>query len=165
MHDAIKIIWLPERVDLPWLHLEEVILLAWGPHRTASLHGLLLSYICKQLLCYHKNTNTNRFFTKHCIHKANFKWLSLKRYGILRLFIKIEQCSSDMFLNINLGQVWYTAMSCDLTPVRLSCGAEECVAGKDTWGDFTVIKSLIHTHTGPDTSVNLKTHTHKCPCL
>lgn len=30
MHDAVKVIGLPERVDLPRFHLEEVILLAWG---------------------------------------------------------------------------------------------------------------------------------------
>lgn len=44
----------------------------------------------------------------------------------------LEQFGSDMFLNINWGQVWYTAMSFDLTPVGLSCGAEECGGGKET---------------------------------
>lgn len=65
-----------------------------------------------------------------------------------------------MFLNKNLGQVWCTAMSFDLTPVRLLCGAEECVGGEETPGDFTVIKSLIHTHTRLDMSVKLEKVTH-----
>jgi len=29
MHDAVKIIWLTKRVDIPWFHLNEVILLTW----------------------------------------------------------------------------------------------------------------------------------------
>lgn len=51
-------------------------------------------------------------------------------------------------------------MSFDLTPVRLLCGAEECVGGEETRGDFTVIKSLIHTRTRLDMSVKLKKKTH-----
>lgn len=59
-----------------------------------------------------------------------------------------------------MGQVSYAGMSFDLTPVRLwiSDGAEECVGGKLT-GDFTVIKSLIHTHVEPHMSVNLRLYT------
>lgn len=49
VHDAIKIIWLPKRVDLPWLHLQKVILLAWEPcneqiehtHKNTHMHTLL----------------------------------------------------------------------------------------------------------------------------
>lgn len=30
VHDAVKVIGLPQRVHLPRLHFEEVVLLAWG---------------------------------------------------------------------------------------------------------------------------------------
>lgn len=93
VHDAIKIIWLPKRVDLPWLHLEKVILLAWGPHMVTYK----FTYICphatdsiisfiihlqteyNHLVCYHNHSNSHRLFTIYTKHG----------YGILRAFIKI----------------------------------------------------------------------------
>lgn len=47
MHDAVKVVRLPQRVDLPRLHLEEVILLAWGTKtRVYDPYELKKKYAC-----------------------------------------------------------------------------------------------------------------------
>lgn len=70
MHDAVKVVRLPQRVDLPRLHLEEVILLAWGT-KTQVYHPYELK---KNYTCI---WGGEMEFTGKQIDKSTFKMLQL----------------------------------------------------------------------------------------
>lgn len=123
MHDAIKIIWLPEGVDLPWLHLEEVILLAWEP--------FIFTHTSTRT---HSETAALDRSSHNSINNVYIQRIKPKQTQHLLKDQHNKTCKSDLFL-IESWSRFHALPSSDFTPVRLLYGAIwKCVCGEETWG-------------------------------